>query len=291
MLTNYHYRPPSRLFALIIGINDYKSPSIQNLQGAVADADAMWDYLQNDLGVPSPQIRNLRNSDATKDAIIGGIEAFSLNDKIIRGDPILIYYAGHGHSAETPKDWSGWNTVKIELLVPYDYPSLDGDPKCGITDRFFGALLSELEKKKGNNIVRQTFILPEFIYQLTMWQTVILDSCHSNSGTRKLESGDLTGLTPRNIGGFFKSSDSEARGLVGRAIEAKSGFALDSHVLLAACHSTEKAFERTGRGLFTDALLKTLKFIGIDKLKYNTLLNQMPLLGHGWVQADWIVQH
>ena len=128
----------------------------------------MRDYLQYDLEVPSSRIRNLRDADATRDAIIGGIKALSLNDEIIEGDPILIYYAGHGSLAGTPKEWLDWNTDKIELLVPYDHSSLDGDPIHGIPDRTLGVLLSQLAIKKGDNIVRQTFIPPEFIYQLTM---------------------------------------------------------------------------------------------------------------------------
>ena len=127
----------------------------------------MRDYLQNDLNVPSSRIRNLRDGDATRDAIIGGIKAFSTNDEIKEGDPILIYYAGHGGWANTPKEWSDWNTDKIEFLVPYDHSSLDDDPIHGITDRTVGVLLSQLAIKKGDNIVRQKFILPECVYQLT----------------------------------------------------------------------------------------------------------------------------
>ena len=93
--------------------------------GAVPDADAMRDYLQKHLGVPKSQIRNLRNSEATRAAIIDAIVAFSLNNKIKKGDPILIYYAGHGGSADTPKGWKVGSTGKIELLVPYDHSSLD----------------------------------------------------------------------------------------------------------------------------------------------------------------------
>ena len=77
----------------------------------------------------------------------------------------------------------------------------------------------------------------------------------------------------------FESSEGLERG-----IKIQSGFARKSyrsHVLLAACHSEDLAVERTSRGLFTDALLKTLKHIGIDKLKYTTLLDRMPPLG------DW----
>ena len=158
------HKLPPHLFALIIGISEYESPNIPDLVGAVPDADAMRYYLQEHLGVPNSQIRDLRNSEATRAAIINGIEAFSLNDEIAEGDPILIYYAGHGGSADTPEGWVGC-TGKIELLVPYDHSSLalkDIDSKHGIPDRTLGALLSRLAIRKGDNIVRRSFILHEF---------------------------------------------------------------------------------------------------------------------------------
>ena len=150
------HRPP-RLFALIIGINKYESPNIPNLLGAVPDADAMRGYLQRHLGVPSSQIRILRDSEATRTAIIDEIEAFSFDDEIKVGDPILIYYAGHGGWAETPKGWEVGSSGRIELLIPYDQSSSleDPNPKHGIPDRTLGALLSHLADKKGDNIVRQ----------------------------------------------------------------------------------------------------------------------------------------
>ena len=116
----------------------------------------MRDYLQEYLGVPSNQIRNLRDREATRAAIIAEIEAFSLNHEIKEGNPILIYYAGHGGSADTPKGWEVGSTGKIELLVPYDHSSLleDANPKHGIPDRTLKALLSQLAMEKGNNIVR-----------------------------------------------------------------------------------------------------------------------------------------
>ena len=121
--TTSPYRQPPRLFALIIGINKYESHNITNLLGAVPDADAVRDFLQKQLGVPSSQIRNLRDGEATRAAIIDGIKAFSLNNEIEEGDPILIYFAGHGGSADTPKDWEAGSTGKIELLIPYDHSS------------------------------------------------------------------------------------------------------------------------------------------------------------------------
>ena len=157
------HRLPPRIFALIIGINEYESPNIVNMVGAVADADAMQYYLQSHLGVPSSQIRNLRNSEATRAAIIDGIKAFSLNFEVKEGDPILIYYAGHGGSADTPKGWEVGSTGKISFLIPYDYSSplndVNGSHTHGIPNRTLGVLLSRLSAEKGDNIVRQTFIL------------------------------------------------------------------------------------------------------------------------------------
>ena len=141
--------------------------------GAVPDADAVRDYLQKNLGVPSSQIRNLRDNEATRTGIIDGINTFSHNDEIEEGDPILIYYAGHGGLADTPKDWLVWNTDKIELLVPHDHSSLDGNPIHGIPDRTLGVLLSQLAIVKGNNIVRPNNYPPR-IYLSTNYAT----DCH-----------------------------------------------------------------------------------------------------------------
>ena len=309
------HRSPPRFSALIIGINNYESPDIRKLVGAVADADAVRDYLQNRLGVRSSQITILRDSEATRAAIIGAIKAFSLNEEIKEGGPIFIYYAGHGGSAKTPEDWKDWSTDKIEFLVPYDYSSVKDNPKYGIPDRTLGALLSHLANIKGdNNIVRQTFYPSRVYYQLTTRQTVILDCCHSSSGTRVFEQKvqvldpayrartidegegtiderertiDEREIPPdldRDIWGVFKPES-------GRASEFHYGFArkgLRSHVLVAACHSRGLAYERTDslRGVFTMALLETLEKTGIDNLTYATLLSEMGPLSSGYVQAQ-----
>jgi hypothetical protein len=82
--------------------------------------------------------------------------------------------------------------------------------------------------------------------------------------------------------GFESSKDSglySGRGTEVLSSSARKG--LRSHVLLAACHSQELAYERTSRGVFTVALLETLMKIGIDKLTYATLLDRMPPLSSG----------
>ena len=147
---------PSRLFGLIIGINKYKTvePPFLNLKGAVPDADRVQSYLQRHLGVPNSQIRNLRDSEATRAAILHEINALITDDRIQRGDPIVIFYAGHGSMAPTPEGWeTGRPTSK--LLLPHDYlcENEKGEKVHGIPDRTLGVLLERLASIKGDNIV------------------------------------------------------------------------------------------------------------------------------------------
>ena len=147
---------PSRLFALIIGINKYRAVKrpFLNLKGAVPDANLVQSYLQNYLGVPNSQIRNLRDSEATRAAILHEIIALTTDDRIQRGDPILIFYAGHGSTAPTPKDWESGGPT-IQLLFPHDYlcENENGQKVHGIPDRTLCVLLGRLASAKGDNIV------------------------------------------------------------------------------------------------------------------------------------------
>ena len=147
---------PSRLFALIIGINKYKTVErpFLNLKGAVPDADLVQSYLQRHLGVPNSQIRNLRDSEATRAAILHEINALTTDDRIQRGDPILVFYAGHGSTAPTPKSWESGGPT-IQLLLPHDYlcENEKGQKVHGIPDRTLGVLLGRLASVKGDNIV------------------------------------------------------------------------------------------------------------------------------------------
>ena len=139
--------------------------------GAVLDADVVQEYLREHLGVPRSRIMNLRDSQATRTAIIEAIHAFSINPEIKGGDPILIYYAGYGGSTKTPQGWEVERSDRIELLIPYDYSSRlednrDSDNhKHGIPDRTLGPLLEHLARNKGDNIVHQSFVF--CIYGLT----------------------------------------------------------------------------------------------------------------------------
>ena len=118
--------PPLSLFALIIGINKYASPSVFNLEGAVPDALAVKTYLKQHLGVPGSHIRLLFNGDATRSTIIQGFSNFTVDQRIQHGDPILIFYAGYGGEVRPPKGWKSGN-ARVQMLILNDFGSnIDG---------------------------------------------------------------------------------------------------------------------------------------------------------------------
>jgi hypothetical protein len=104
-----HFRPPPSLFALTIGIDEYRHKDINKLAGAVADADNIEKFLVNNLQVPQANIRSLRNDDATMAAIMDEIRGLACDSRIKKDDPILIFFAGHG-SQTKPPDW--WQVAR-----------------------------------------------------------------------------------------------------------------------------------------------------------------------------------
>ncbi len=123
------------------------------MKGAVADAESIEGYLVNDLGIPSSDIIKLVNQQATRARIIEEFERLSINSDIRSGDPILIFYAGHGGETKAPARWTAEGD-KIQCILPVDYNcELGGEKVKGIPDRTIGMLLDQLAKAKGDNIV------------------------------------------------------------------------------------------------------------------------------------------
>lgn len=105
------------------------------------------------MGVPPSQIITLYNADATRDAIVENLRALKNNPSIQKGDPILIYYAGHGGKRNASTEAS-----EIEILLSYDALCKGKDDMIyGVPDRTLGALLEQLSKEKGDNIVGPFF--------------------------------------------------------------------------------------------------------------------------------------
>jgi len=143
------------MFLLTIGIDTYESKDIKDLRGAVADARAFAAYFENQLGVSQDHITILENESATRAAILENLRNLADDLRIQRGDPIVIYYAGHGSEAAAPLGWeAGGRNANIQLTMPYDvFCQLGGKFVDPIPDRTLGALLDAISQTKGNNIV------------------------------------------------------------------------------------------------------------------------------------------
>lgn len=137
-----------KLFALIIGINYYDN--VRSLRGAASDALLVKEYLENCLKVPSGQIHTLLNKSASRAAIVEAFISLRDDGRIEKGDPIFIYFAGHGSEIASPEGEEG---SKLQALVPQDYCVKREKYVPAIPDRTIGALIAQIAEKKGDNIV------------------------------------------------------------------------------------------------------------------------------------------
>ncbi|CAE6381282.1 unnamed protein product [Rhizoctonia solani] len=263
----------STLYALIIGINSY--PNITPLKGAVNDADEISKFLTSDLKVPPDQIINLRNEDASRENIIEGFRSLRDNPRINKGDPILIFYAGHGGSHQPSKQLRrAYGPAKIQVIFPHNYkvpiPGSTDLVNC-IPDKTIGTLLNEIAAEKGNNV------------------TVIFDCCHSASatrtsflddGTRQSRSAEVTMEIPEDIDADILASKSTSQAVQAEIRRMELPFCTNqaSHIHFAACGDEEKAWEEKDRGAFTVALLKNVRAHGVDKITYHDLMISLPNL-------------
>lgn len=144
--------------ALLVGINRYQLPGA-DLQGCVNDVTNLRDCLIKYFGATAGNIRVLTDARATRSAILDGLKWLIKDAKA--GDQLLFHYSGHGSQI---RDLDG-DEVKDhmdEVLCPHD---MTWD-KGFITDDELDTLFRELPK--GVNL------------------EVLLDSCHSGTGTREL---------------------------------------------------------------------------------------------------------
>jgi hypothetical protein len=144
--------------ALLVGINDY--PGTQNdLQGCVNDITNLYDVLVKYFDFATTDIRMLSDKRAVKRAILDGLKVLLAG--AAAGDTLVFHYSGHGSQV---RDTEGDELADglDEIICPWDF-NWEGS---FIKDDDFAAAFSGL--KKGVSL------------------EVILDSCHSGTGTREM---------------------------------------------------------------------------------------------------------
>ncbi|KAF8970186.1 caspase domain-containing protein [Flammula alnicola] len=256
-----------RLFALVIGINEYKELQ-PKLSGAVPDANAMIEYLSSKTS--TSRILSLQNAKATRSAIIEAFKTLERCEEIEKNDPIVIYFAGHGGEAQI----QGHEEL-TQMLLPYDasprtknWEELPAVP--GIPDYAIRKLLNDIAVEKGNNI------------------TVIFDCCHSGHGTR--HEFPWLGTERRADIPVTITRESDERG--SSLPEQYVGKDLWSHVLLSACRHDQSARESRSassdgsiRGYFTAALLRAINEAG-PTITYSELYKCLPALREQHPQCE-----
>lgn len=147
--------------AILIGINDYAAPSVNDLNGTHNDVATMRALLINDYGFKSDDVLVLLDAKATHQKIVNAIRQHLIASSA-PGDIAVFYYSGHGSQM---RDKSGDETDGLdETIVAQDsrLPSV-----FDISDDELNQLLAELATKTPNI-------------------TVVLDSCHSGTAARGL---------------------------------------------------------------------------------------------------------
>ncbi len=227
----------STIWALLVGISKYKAYGIPPLQGCVNDVEAMKDFLVSRMHVPAKQVKTLVNGEATRKVVIDSFREFLIdNPEIPKGSQILFHFSGHGSQM---RDATGMEPDGLdETIVPYN--SRTGNV-FDIPDKTLAGLIEKLVAAKGENI------------------TIILDCCHSGSGTRMIRQGSaaVTRRAPIDLRVPPASMDADLQPAAATRGMTRSGWAMarQNHVLMAGCLDREESNEHfTQEAVFHGAL-------------------------------------
>jgi hypothetical protein len=270
----------NKMFALLVGIDCYLPNKLEggwyynSLAGCARDIDGVEEFLRCELSLDEDRIIKL-----TSTAGVGAepsesrelwptysniVAAFKkVTGRASSGDVVYIHYSGHGGRAETIYPELKGEKGIDEALVPMD---INGGSGRYLRDVEIAYLLKAMVEK-------------------ALVVTIVLDNCHSASGTRGSVSRAVAHGLPiidRNSASVTRGSISRAvaRGLPiidriprpseslvagkeelartweslqgggTRAVKAASGWLLEpkGYTLLAACRSNESAYEYAFHG-------------------------------------------
>jgi hypothetical protein len=230
------------LYALLVGINDYPSP-VRSLRGCVSDVKAFEQYLYRRMDQKewNLRVRVLMNEEATRDAVIDSFRRHLCQAD--DGDSAVLLFSGHGSQQPSPPEyWTSEPDRLDETIVCYDSRLPGGRD---LADKELAALVQEASSQ-GSHVV------------------VILDCCHSGSGTRAVGELEVRTVPPRFDVRPLSSYLGHGNDALRFRRAGASGWELgaDRHVLLASCRDNELAWEQTVadgvRGLFCLSLTETL---------------------------------
>ena len=266
MVENTGAKP--KLFALIIGINDYDAElkldqekvSFPRLRGCVNDAGKIKAMLEQD-DYFEKNILLITDKEATKPAIA---KAFRDHlGKAGKNDVALFYFSGHGTQEWADTDvFTSETDGKMEALACYyDKDSIDN---FLLADKELRFLIHEISKSNPHTVT-------------------IFDCCHSADTTRnaeyvnnafpKIVEKRVTYTFPkRNWDKFIFHKELKRDDFISKG-ESKV-LPEGRHLQLSACESDESAVESSGEGVFTKILLRVLE-ASAGEITYYALRNRV----------------
>ncbi|KAB8317120.1 caspase family protein [Tolypothrix campylonemoides VB511288] len=251
------------IYAFLVGINHYKSPTIPLLKGCINDVIASGEFLKKRFANNNDKlfIKQLINDQATRQAVIDGFREHLCQAQ--SNDIALFYFSGHGSQEYAAKEfWHLEPDHLNETLVCWDSRT---DNIWDLADKELAKLIAEVAE---NN--------PHIV--------VILDCCHSGGASRS-RSCEYTGVrtvdtdfrqrplssfifSPDEINSLLSSDNSSGNTL------SKFSLPKGEYILLAACRDNEKAREHYSqeRGVFSYFLIDSLQKNG--SLTYRDLFKR-----------------
>ncbi len=269
------------IYALLVGINDYLG-GVNGLKGCVNDVKRIKEFLEHRTQGGEFELKPLvltsgdqENANETKPTRQAVIDAFRRHLSQAGPDDVaLFYYSGHGSQEKAPPQfWHLEPDHLDETLVCYDSRT---EGSWDLADKELAVLIDETAQQGAHVLV-------------------ILDSCHSGSGTRAAEGTGIR-LAQRDVrdrpldtfipGVVDRAQSSPAVDPIKGSQDAATGewFTLPHgrHIVISACRADESAREKPMpdshiRGVLSYHLLDTLQQVG-PNLSYRDVFSRVNVM-------------
>lgn len=218
--------------ALLVGVNNYMNAN--GLQGCINDVTNVRSVIKTYFGFANEDIRVLTDERATKENILIRLE--KMVAAADPGDFLIFHFSGHG-SQIRDRNNDELKDHMDELICPYDMNWDDGF----ITDDMLGDIILNLS----------TGVKME----------IILDSCHSGTGTRDINLGNncCEAITPEKNRFLKPPADIESRHQGDEEkLKPKKAFRTDetivlNHILWAGCRDNQTSSDAEIGGYYNGA--------------------------------------
>jgi hypothetical protein len=243
----------ARNVALLVAVGQFRDPSLKSfeLRGPAIDIDAVQQTLTGKWGFAPGDVVALRDQEATHERILAEISALEKRTSV--GDTVLIYFSGHGTSANAD-DNSFDLPYATGAWVPYD---LD---------------YSSLPAAKRTLVVGRRDLVPRLkrLDEGGRWVVVVSDSCYSGQVVRSFgQTFSQTRFLPmnsRDLGVAHVAAPISARPqpppypyqhvlLLSGASDSETGADISTPQALQQAPTLDGKYH----GAFTDAFLRLLK--------------------------------